>query len=234
MNDVVRDYKAQARRDADDWLSDMGVSGPPVPVYAVAAWLGYRVMCEPLVVARAAIGHAASRQIVVNAIREGDRATWFRRQNYSVAHEIYELRYPEVRDENPEVAEAIYQAMASELVLYRPWVRDTIRAEGWELPALVDTMQTSWEATARALVDLADDWVMTVVDNLAVTARVGSEGLRYPRECLTMEAETLRRAYELWTPAEGADEIVLVQAWPVEPAGAAVRRVIGLTWARVA
>ena len=221
------------RHTVTDWLSIVGGTAPPVPIYEIAGALN-----RPVVMVASAAGKLAERrerygraEIVVNTQAVGDPIVARRRRRFAVAHELMALEFPEYGNAFGGDSERVYQQLASELVLYRPWLEDCVGRRGWSLPDIVRDMDASWEATARALLDL-EECVLTIWDNAQMTARVGSGDLRYPPGLLGAEYEALAHAHDAWEEREARDDLVRVHAWPVDPPGRHVKRVMAFTWAR--
>ncbi len=230
MREVIEDeLRYQAGYLAGTWLEAMGATGPPVPVYELAAHLGITVgrrVLQDGVLAERRRGKADGLDIVLNARPEGDPRVWRTRLRFALAHEVMALRLPQPAGElRPE---GIYQACASELLLYRPWLVEAVRDLDWALPPIAALFAASHEATARAMAAL-DDCLLTIADNLQPTTRLATGAVRLPTRILPTEREALQRAYETWQAQETGDEWSRTRAWPVEPCRH-VKRVIALTW----
>lgn len=221
LAEVARDLSAQ-------WLTEFGIEGPPVPVYELAVLLGATVSPERMTIETMALRHTSPRrEIVVNIAAGFDFRTWRRRLRFAVAHEIMAMHLPyEGPDE--DVGEAVLQGCASELLLYRPWLADDMADLGGDLPALAQRFEASHEATARAMLDI-EAAVLTVVDSGQVSTRVGTPGIAYPRQLVSIEARAIQRAGEAWEAVEETGDALSVRAWPVEAPGS-VRRVVALTY----
>jgi hypothetical protein len=160
------------------------------------------------------------------------------RQRFVLAHEVLEIEaarasppFPMTR-ELGDRAEWLFQLGASELLMPRPWFEAAGADSGWNLRHLHERFEVSWEAAARR-VPICTPAVCTIVDNETVTARVGSQGLQFPRALAPLEQEAVSAVYEAWPEADpqrrGSDEFHC-DAWPALPERAGIRRVCLLTY----
>ena len=160
---LTSDELNEVRWCVKEWLYKIGITQPPIPVYEVAAYLGYPVRVTDMWSATLAERRRVrgKPEILVYAGCTGDPTVRHRRLRFAVCHEVMALQFPEFSANGRPGAERVYQRCASELLLYRPWLAECGSRVGWNLPEIVEQMDASWEATTRALLD-ADELVLTI------------------------------------------------------------------------
>ncbi len=160
------------------------------------------------------------------------------RQRFVLAHELLEIEaarasppFPIIR-ELADRAEWLFQFGASELLMPRPWFEQAGADSGWDLRHLRELFEVSWEAAARR-VPVCTVAICTIMDNGTATARVGSEGLQFPKTLALVEQKAVDAVYQAWPELgphrRGCDEF-RCEAWPALPERGGIRRVCLLTY----
>jgi hypothetical protein len=217
-------------RELAEGLALAHSDGPPVDVAALAAALGIAVE-ETVTAARWAL-RSSGPVISLPADLPPERA------RFILAHEIVEVQcalavppLPIVRDEANR-AESLFQAGASDLLMPREWFEADGTASGWDLAYLRERFAVSWEAAARR-VTVCTAAACTILDNGAISTRLGSPEMRVPRQLDPLEREAVDAVHAAWpspTPHEREGATFRCVAWPALPERNHIRRVCLLTY----
>jgi|GEM_PF-3568316 len=161
--------------------SSVGIEAPVNPA-EIARSLGLQVQFEDLPADVRGFILEDSKVIVVNA---NDRQE---RQNFTIAHEIGELRKPKKMAVLRR--EKWADEFAAELLLPHHLFIDFGRQFGWDLAKLKELFCTaSWEVIARRVLKY-HNCVITIVDNGKVYFRRGS-GMKFPSKLMAEEIEAI-------------------------------------------
>ncbi len=217
-------------RELAEGLALEHFEGPPVEPLLLAERLGITV----------ARGGTAPRWVI-----EQGRATVHLPRNmppdrlrFILAHEILEIvaarsspPLPLVRELAPR-AERLFQLGAAELLMPRRWFTEAGWASDWNLAHLRKLFGVSWEAATRRA-PACRPAVGTIMDNGRAFARVGSDGLAFPRRPAPEELGAVSAAYQSWPapePVRRSTSRFTCVAWPAPPERNRIRRVCLLTY----
>lgn len=217
-------------RELAETLAFEHFDGPPVSPAVIIWRQGMRILPTDSVPRWSTDGPMPTIYLPENLPRE--------RQRFVLAHELLEIEaatasppFPMTR-ELADRAEWLFQLGASELLMPRAWFEQSGAESGWDLRHLRDLFEVSWEAAARR-VPVCTPAICTIVDNGSLSARVGSEGLRFPPRLTPGEKEAIDAVYDAW-PGPGpqrrdCDEF-RCGAWAALPERGGIRRVCLLTY----
>ncbi len=161
--------------------SSVGIEAP-VNSVDIARSLGLQVRFEDLPADVRGFFLENSNVIVVNAKDRQER------QNFTIAHEIGELRKPKKMAALRR--EKWADEFAAELLLPHHLFVEYGRHAGWDLAKLKELFCTaSWEVIARRVLK-HHNCVITIIDNRKVYFRRGS-GMKFPSKLMAEEIEAI-------------------------------------------
>lgn len=215
MNRAMETGLDDIKEMVDGLLKAAGIAHPPVdPFHIVQAFhqRAYKVkLPDNLKGYTRKIG--SLHEIYVNADQRSER------QNFALAHEIFELILPD-----QPYKERLCNLGASNLLMPYRWFKEACQTTSFNLVSLKKTFSTaSWEAIAYRTLAFREG-VVSIVDNGRVTNRVGSMGHSYPPDLTHPERLALRQTMDTGETTTMEQGGMTVEAYPVFEEG--WRRVI--------